>query len=236
MSTPTESLSSLKIAEQDVKLERNLLKDLAADALRDYISTGQIPEGTKLTERELSQMLGISRMPVHDALLILETEGLIERRQGARYVITLSEDDVRDLHIARKALEKEAVILAANNINPENRSQLLARLDDFEKAMAAGERHLTAKYDMALHHVVWQQANNKYILELLQSLMGVIFIINDRLKVRNIKFALDPDNEHRKIVESVIRGDAVGAGALMQVHLESSLIASLDTFRTINKT
>ena len=59
-------LSSLDIQGKNPRLERNLLRDQAAEALRDYISTGRIPEGTKLTERDVSQMLGISRMPVHD--------------------------------------------------------------------------------------------------------------------------------------------------------------------------
>ena len=46
------------IQEQDLRLDRNLLKDRAAEMLRDYISSGRIPEGTKLTEREVSRLLG----------------------------------------------------------------------------------------------------------------------------------------------------------------------------------
>jgi GntR family transcriptional repressor for pyruvate dehydrogenase complex len=67
-----------------LRLDRNLLKDRAAETLRDYISTGRIPEGTKLTEREVSRLLGISRMPAHEALTIVEAEGLVISRPGGR--------------------------------------------------------------------------------------------------------------------------------------------------------
>lgn len=235
MPSSSNSLSNLKITEQDLKLERNLLKDLAADALRDYISTGHIPEGTKLTERELSQMLGISRMPVHDALMALEAEGLVVRRQGARYVIKLTEADVRDLQVARRTLEKKAAELAAVKINEDNRATLFAKLSDLEQAIAADNRHLTAKCDMVLHQIIWQQSENKYLLELLHSLLGVIYIINDRLKVLNERYDLDPDNEHRRLVELIARGDAIGASEMMGTHLDNALIATLDTFHIINK-
>ena len=63
------------IQEDALRLDRNLLKDRAAEMLRDHIGSGRIPEGTKLTEREVSRLLGISRMPAHEALTILEAEG-----------------------------------------------------------------------------------------------------------------------------------------------------------------
>ncbi len=93
------------IQHEDARLDRNLLKDLAAETLRDYISTGRIPEGTKLTERKVSRLLGISRMPARDALMILEAEGLVVSRPDGRYVIELTEKDVRDIHVLRRMRE-----------------------------------------------------------------------------------------------------------------------------------
>ena len=226
-----KGLSSLLIQEESLKLERNLLKDLAADALRDHISIGRIPEGTKLTEREVSQMLGISRMPVHDALIMLEAEGLVVRRANARYVISLTEKDVRDLHVARKAIEREAVVLAATNINTENRATLYASLEALEGAIASEDRHLSAKCDMALHQTICDQANNKYLSELLRSLMGVIFVLNDRVRAHNKQREMDPRNEHRALVEHIVNGDAVGAATMMEMHLDSALTGALATFR-----
>ncbi|MBT4502566.1 MAG: GntR family transcriptional regulator, partial [Gemmatimonadetes bacterium] len=89
------------ILDVDMSLERSLLKDRAADTLRTYISSGEIPEGTKLTERDVSELLGISRSPARDALMVLETEGLVVFRSTGRFVIELTEKDVRDIHMLR---------------------------------------------------------------------------------------------------------------------------------------
>ena len=51
-----------------MRLGRKLLKDRAAETLRDQIRSGRIPKGTKLTEREVSRLLGISRVPACEAL------------------------------------------------------------------------------------------------------------------------------------------------------------------------
>ena len=67
------------VLDDDVpfRLERNLLKDRAMDLLRDHIVSGRIPAGAKVVERDVAQLLGISRAPVRDALIQLETEGLV---------------------------------------------------------------------------------------------------------------------------------------------------------------
>lgn len=230
-----QTLSSLSIQDKGQKLERNLLKDMAADALRDYISTGRIPEGTKLTEREVSRMLGISRMPVHDAFMILETEGLVVRRGGVRYVVQLSEQNVRDLHVVRRILEKEAAEQAAMNVTAGSQAALYAALEALEQAAATGDHHLTAKCDMALHQIIWQQADNKYLLELLNSLVGVIFVLNDRVRVYSLKSKRNPLGEHRRMIEHIVAGDATQAGRTMEAHLNDALTKSLATFHMVNK-
>lgn len=234
MASVDHSLSSLNIhQEENVKLERSLLKDLAADALRDYISTGRIPEGTRLTEREVSQMLGISRMPAHDALMILETEGLVVRQGGARYVISLTEKDVRDLHVARRVLEKEATILATQNLTDDNKAELYEKLAALEEAATSGDRHLAARCDMALHQKIWELAENRYLQELLNSLVGVIFVLNDRVRIYSQRSARDPVGEHRDLVELMVSGDDVGAGEKMAAHLTNAIAESLQTFRMV---
>ena len=89
------------------------MSESAAERLRSYISSGRLPEGTKITEREVSTLLGVSRVPAREALMILEAEGLVIVRPGGRYVTTLIEKDVRDLHVPRCNLETLAILLAA---------------------------------------------------------------------------------------------------------------------------
>lgn len=218
------------IQGQDLRLSRDLLKDRAAETLREYISSGRIPEGTKLTEREVSRLLGISRMPARDALITLEAEGLIVTRPDGRYVIELSQKDVRDLLVLRSTLEGLAARLAAARDDPEGHALLRARLDELVAAAEAGNRGACTRCDMALHQAIWRQADNPHLLRVLDSVLGAIFVLCDRVRVRG---PFDPRvtiRQHSQIVEQIIQGDGAGAAQVMEAHLRNALDASLRIF------
>src|SRR3982751_3291639 len=80
--------------------------DLIAESLRDEILRGEIPAGQPLRQEELAERFGVSRLPVRDALLRLEAQGLVHvfPNRGA-FVISLSADDVREVYEMRVLLE-----------------------------------------------------------------------------------------------------------------------------------
>jgi DNA-binding GntR family transcriptional regulator len=219
------------IRGERLRLDRTLLKDRAAETLREYIGTGRIPEGTKLTEREVSRLLGISRMPAHEALTLLEAEGLVVSRPGGRYVIELDEKDVRDLLALRVALESLAVRLAAEHASPENEALLRARLCDLEEAVAGGDPVQCTKRDMALHRAIWQQADNPHLLRVLDSVLGAIFVLADRVKLYGQENLDQMLRGHARLVDQIVAGDAVRAVRTIEAHMRNSLNASLRTFR-----
>ena len=224
------------IETRDVRLDRSLLKDRAAEMLREYISGGQIPEGTKLTEREVSRLLGISRMPARDALMILESEGLVEARADGRYVIELSEKDVRDLLILRRTLEGLAARLAAEHLSAEGpcaegRELLQARMAELAAAAEEGDLAACTRCDMALHEAIWRQADNPHLLRVLDAVLGAIFVLCDRVRVRSPFDAETVIAEHRQIVERIVGGDGEGAAQAMEAHLRSAHDASMRIFQ-----
>ena len=232
MAKKEKRLSGLPgIQEDALRLDRNLLKDRAAEMLRDHIGSGRIPEGTKLTEREVSRLLGISRMPAHEALTILEGEGLVVSRPDGRYVIELTEKDVRDLYALRLTLERLAVELATANTSPTNRAALETRLWALEEAVASGDPETCTKCDMALHRAIWQQAENPHLLRVLDSVLGAIFVLADRVKLYGSEDFERMLRGHRKLVEHVAAGDGDSAGRVLESHLKSSLAESLRTFQ-----
>ena len=74
------------------------LHDEVLTKLRDYIVDNNLPEGTRIPERQLSEMFGISRTPLREALKVLASEGLVNLlpNRGSR-VRSLSEQDICDL-------------------------------------------------------------------------------------------------------------------------------------------
>ena len=224
-------MSELDNLHDPLRLDRTLLKDMAVERLRDHIGGGLIPEGTKITEREVSQLLGISRMPARDALMALEHEGLVQSRPDGRYVIQLTENDVRDILQVRAALERLAAELAALNITDEGRALLEARLRDLEDAVAVGDPDLCTKRDIELHRAIWQQAKNPHLLRFLESMVGVVFVLAQRV---NYFGNGDPQrllDEHREVVELIVTGNAPEAGRALEAELRHALLDALRTFR-----
>ncbi len=231
MTPPTRRLSDLPSFQDPLRLDRSLLKDMAVEKLRDYIGRGLIPEGTKITEREVSQMLGISRMPARDALMALVYEGLVEDRPDGRYVIQLTEYDVRCILQVRTALEKLAAELAAANMTDEGRTRLLAALRDLEEGVAKGDPTLCTKRDIELHQVIWQQAGNPRLLKLLQSMLGVIFVLAQRVNYFGNGDSQRLLNEHRDVVDLIVSGDSAAAGQALETELKHAMGDALRTFR-----
>ena len=88
--------------------------------LRDYVVEGNIPEGARVPERQLCEMLGISRTPLREALKVLAAEGLIELlpNRGAR-VRQLGKRDLEELFDVMAGLESLAGRLACEAITDE---------------------------------------------------------------------------------------------------------------------
>jgi DNA-binding GntR family transcriptional regulator len=230
----TTRLSDLPKLQGTIKLDRTLLRDTAMEKLREFIGRGVIPEGTKISEREVSEILGISRMPARDALMTLEHEGLVENRPDGRYVIQLSEDDVRNFLQVRAALERLAAESAARNMDEEGRAVLETRLRDLEDAVSRKDLNLIAERDIALHQSVWQQARNPQLLRFLQSMVGVILVLalrEDLLGIANIEGLI---TDHRRLVKIITSGDAQAAGlALEEEILVNAMGAALSTFHVL---
>ena len=224
-------LSNLpEIENTDMSLKRSLLKDRAADTLRTYISSGEIPEGTKLTERDVSELLGISRSPARDALMVLETEGLVVFRSTGRFVIELTEKDVRDIHMLRWTLERVAAEQAAANVTDANREELYAALRDLEAAVD-GDAHDWARCDTALHRIIWRLADNAYLLKILDSVLGAIFVLAERDKMYGTRDSERDIANHRELVDLIAAGDGVKAGQVVELQVKQSLEKTLKTFR-----
>src|ERR1041385_7256373 len=126
---------------------------LAAEAyefVRQRILRGELPLGQVISRRKIAAELGMSFLPVSEALLRLEFEGLLESRPRAGTRVRIpSREDVRGHYIVREALEVQAAMLFTQTATvPERRElkKLAARVDAL-----AGQPERTLFY-AALHH------------------------------------------------------------------------------------
>jgi DNA-binding GntR family transcriptional regulator len=143
------------------------LAETAAAKLRAEIVSGELPSGSRLAEAAVAQRLGVSRVPVREALVLLEREGLVEfTPTGRARVRDLRPHDFEELFALRLALEPVAARLAAPALKAD--PSLL------EKNLAATRRarslHEVTALDLDFHQIILAASGNSRLLRLWSSL------------------------------------------------------------------
>ncbi len=198
-------------------LRRVSLMDQAVARLRSHIIAGDIAPGTQLVERDVAAILGISRAPTREALLKLESTGLVVNSRNRRRVIDPSEQELAEMFEVRAPLELLASERAARNTNPANAAALSDCLAEMEDAVKSSNREGFIFADFRFHELIWEQSGNQYLENALNAISGPIFmaIVNGTVS--------DPDWNntivtHRAVVESINSGDPARAAAVARVN------------------
>lgn len=127
---------------------------LAADTLRERIVEGELPPGTPLRDIALSAELGVSRNTLRQALRTLHEEGLVTQQlHKGTTVRILSTADVKDIYVARRALELTAV--DESPLAPEPLIDALeAKVSEAERAVLAQEWHKVGTASLRFHQAL----------------------------------------------------------------------------------
>jgi DNA-binding GntR family transcriptional regulator len=196
------------------------LTKLVADSIRERILAGNYAGGERLVEVQLSTELGVSRMPVREALRVLAAEGMvtIEPRRGAT-VKVYSHDQISELVEVRATLEALNAKLAARRHDP-------GQIRRLEQILAAGSK-VNDKTDLVqmqkdnnnFHEALAQVAANETLREMVRSLRDRTAVI---FAPHSGKRARDNWDEHAAILRAVVAGDAELAGLLAARHVHSA--------------
>ena len=137
------------------------LRRKVVDTLREAIVTGQLAPGSRLVERELIDMMGVSRTVVREALRQLESEGLIDvvANKGA-VVRALTLAEAKDLYAIRAVLEGLAARLFVDNASRADVEALERALDSTIDAYAADEPAAINAAKSAFYDVLFRGSNS----------------------------------------------------------------------------
>src|SRR6478735_9505873 len=132
--------------------DRHTLAESITGRLRQLILDGRLRPGQALRPADLAPRLGVSAMPIREALRILEAEGLVtfKPRIGAR-VAEIREEDVEELYLVRGALEGLAARLAATNVTDADLAGLHEAFDEMTAARARNDFDTFSQYDKEFH-------------------------------------------------------------------------------------
>lgn len=232
---------SYELPKEDLELDlmnnrsSDTLYEQIVEKIRLWILKGYVKEGDSLpSERELAQMFNVSRMPVSQALKVLEYLGVIHYvpRKGVcvkridvhnllsnlGFMIFNPQDEMKDFFDIREVLECHAVQLAAKNRTEKD-------LENMEEAIWAMERNTKLDRDIndnsfAFHYAIIKAAKNKVLLQLYDLLTEMlVHSFKELFKMENRKeISLEA---HKKIYQAIKNQDSKTAESLTMKHLKS---------------
>ncbi|GII87715.1 GntR family transcriptional regulator [Sphaerisporangium siamense] len=188
----------------DIDADYKPLRDRVRDELRQRIIDDVYPAGTRLVETELAAQLGVSRLPVREAIRALETEGFVRTipRRGA-VVVELSAEDVEELFDVREALEVLASQQAATRATKAELRRVRGILDRGRKALDAGDRIALGKANEAFHDEILKLSHNTLLQAVLEPLQGRLHWL-----LRQTGDPYDLFEEHAAWFEAIASGAA----------------------------
>jgi GntR family transcriptional regulator, rspAB operon transcriptional repressor len=204
------------------------LSDRAYGAIREEILRGQLRPGTPLSRRRLAQELGMSVLPVTDALRRLEVDGLVESRARAGTRVRVPSDaDIHALYELREALETQSARLFARKATPAERLELkvLAGQVDamFNRLPTSDDPDLSFKVHsqhVRLHMFIAQHARSRLLGEMIER--NHVLILNWLFDVGARRTPLPPDF-HTRLANAIVSGDPHAADAAMRAHVQYGL-------------
>ena len=183
--------------------------------LRDEILDGARAPGDRLVERDLAADLGVSRVPVRDALRVLVAEGLVTPRPRSWAVVrAFTADDVANLNEVRAAFEPLMFRLAAQRRTPEGVERLRAVLAAELEAARAGDPVAARRAAADFHEVVISLAGNDLLTELhgvLRSRLRWLLGRHDDLETVAA--------QHEELCAAIADGDVARVDRLAAAHL-----------------
>ena len=214
-----------------VSIPRQVLHREVAVRLRQRIVEGHLAPGAKLNERELSELLRVSRTPLREAIRMLAAEGLVELLPNRGAVVAqMSEQDVADTFEVIAGLEAQSGELAAQRISESQLAEIRAL--HYEMLAAFTRRDLPAYYRLnaQIHSHINAAAGNPVLTQTWAN-------VNARLQSLRFRSNFDEAKwkramkEHDRMVELLAARDGAGLRALMSTHLLHKRDAVLDLMR-----
>ena len=198
--------------------------------IRQQLLDGRLAPGVSIRPDALGDELGVSAVPVREALRILEGEGHVHYRPHRGYVVaTLDVDDLIEIYRIRELLETEAVSRAI----PQLRGETVARLREIVREMDEVQDDvisLTA-VNRRFHFTLFEAAEMPQLVRVLR----ILWDSSDRYRVR---YLMSPENrqlvhdQHQRMMKAVADGNAGAFIDESHKHHEHAIAALAETFKT----
>jgi DNA-binding GntR family transcriptional regulator len=204
--------------------EYNGLAGEAYVTVRERILRGELAIGQVISRRKVAAELGMSFLPVSEALLRLEHEGLLESRPRAGTRVRVpTRPDVQGHYVVREALESHAAMLFATQATRDERSELMklaARVDALSVNKTDGNRFVYLSLHEKLHRRIAECAR---CAALSNAISRTSALASTWLCATRTPSPGNPPSHHENLIRVLVAGDPVAASEAMRQHIRASM-------------
>lgn len=189
--------------------------------VKEAVISGEMAEGTMLSEGQVAAELGVSRTPVREAFVQLESLGYLRLypKRGA-LVVPVSREEVGPVIETRWVVERHGIELAAAGPDRRALAAIEATLDAQAQHIAAGDLHAFADADGDFHQALAAATGNPILIELYDTLRDRQRRMTRGMVHDSAERAQAFLGEHRAIYDAIAAGDAGAATARLRAHLD----------------
>lgn len=204
-------------------VQRESTPSIIARQLRSAIALGHLAPGSQLAEAELARELGVSRGPLREAMQRLTQEGLLlSIRNRGLFVIELSEADVRDIYVARTAVERTAAAQVQRHDRERAGSLLLGVIDAMAAAAESGDTGGIGRADLEFHETLVRLSQSPRLIRMHQTLLTETSMCVMALE------GTYPESdsrvpEHKEIADAIAAGDRRKVDRLIIAHMDDAV-------------
>ena len=201
----------------------NSLKGMAFQAIKEAIMNEQLRPGKLYSEPDLAKELGISRTPIHEALIELSARGFLKLvpRKGFQ-INELHEDDIHNLYSFRTALETAVIREITAEITDKAISEFEAISNKQKRAEEKENWMDFLKVDRELHYFLASLTHNNYIISALENVRDLIDWTGVKILAERKGRPKEALEEHNAIIDRLKMRDVDGAVSMMKQHLKIS--------------
>lgn len=220
------------------------LRELAYEYIRTKLIEGRIPPGTRISSRALAREIGVSFIPVREAIAQLASEGLVDHEAGVgTFGTRVGHDDLRELYELREALELHAVLYAAQRIDELGLSEMngwnealrgIARrrrdhaLDEPDDEDLSAWNHA----DIELHLALLRAAGNARLVRAVKDLRVLTQVFRAQRLLRPVADLEHACEQHQRLIGALGRRDGDEAREVLSEHIRFGCKNALDTHQT----
>ncbi len=192
-----------------------LLRTQVYEYLRKELKQERLNPGMFVSINQIRKKMGISRTPLRDALLQLQTEGFVTflPQRGIR-INELTQQDIEDMYEMLGALDSRMLLSVFNKLGSREIQQMKRINQDMHANMSEDRFYQYWDLNTAFHHVYLDLSSNAPILNQLNIIRQRLFEFGKKdwsMKMREMNY-----NEHLEMIELIEKGEAVQAADFMR--------------------